>query len=114
MSVQIFHNPKCSTSRKVLLALQEAGVEPQVIEYLKTPPSETQLKEILRIGNLKPQDILRKRDKVFKEKFADKSLSDAQWIKAISEHPSILERPLCVSEDHAAICRPIDRWKEFV
>ncbi len=114
MSVTIYHNPRCSTSRKVLQAIEDSGVQPQVIQYLKTPPTVDELKSILRKGNMKAADLLRKKDKVFKELFADKALTEEQWLEVIQEHPSILERPLCVSENKAAICRPIERYKEFV
>ena len=114
MSLKIYHNPRCSTSRKVLAAIEEAGVTPEVIQYLKTPPSVEELKEILEIGDLSPDDILRKKDKVFKELYAGKTLSDEEWLEAIHAHPSILERPLCVSENHAAVCRPTERYREFV
>ncbi len=114
MRVKIYHNPRCATSRKVLQALKEHGVELEVVEYLKHPPTPEELREIMRKGNLRVQDLLRKRDKVYKEKFADAELSEDEWLEAIQQYPSILERPLCVSETHAAVCRPPDRYREFI
>ncbi|MBD3671173.1 MAG: arsenate reductase (glutaredoxin) [Gammaproteobacteria bacterium] len=107
MSSKLYHNPRCSKSRQTLQLLQEKGVEPEVIEYLKTPPDAATLKQILQQLGLKPRDLMRKKEAEYKElKLADESLSDDDLIKAMIEHPKLIERPILVSNGKAAIGRP--------
>ena len=102
----IFHNPRCSKSRAALALLEDRGIEPVVVEYLKTPPSATELKALLAKLKLKPIELVRKGEDVYQAKFADKQLSDAQWIVAMAEHPVLIERPIVVKGDNAVLGRP--------
>ena len=102
----IFHNPKCTKSRATLALLQEHGVEPQVVEYLKTPPSAAELKKIVAKLGIKPEQLVRKGEDVFKANYAGKTLTDAQWLEALAKHPILIERPIVVSGERAAIGRP--------
>jgi len=102
----IFHNPKCTKSRATLALLQEHGVEPRVVEYLKTPPSAAELKAIVAKLGIKPEQLVRKGEDVYKENYAGKTLTDAQWLDALTKHPILIERPIVVSGDRAVIGRP--------
>ena len=107
--MKIYHNPKCSTSRKALHLLEEKEFNPTIVAYLTEKLSKKEIKEILKRGNLKIKDILRTKDKVFKTEFANKQLSEDEWIDAIIRHPSILERPIIITKDTAVIPRPFEK-----
>ena len=102
----IYHNPKCTKSRQTLALLEESNVKPKVIEYLKTPPSAAELKDILTKLGMKPEQLLRKGEDVYKERFAGKTLTDAQWIEAMVKNPILIERPIVISGDRAVLGRP--------
>jgi arsenate reductase (glutaredoxin) len=105
-AVTLFHNPRCSKSRSALALLQDKGIEPNVIEYLKTPPSKAALKDILAKLGMKPEQIVRKGEDIYKQQFAKQALSDAQWLEALEKHPILIERPIAVRGDKAVIGRP--------
>lgn len=102
----IYHNPKCTKSRATLALLKESGVEPTVVEYLKTPPTAAELKAIVAKLGIKPEALVRKGEDLFKSKYAGKTLTDAQWIEALVKHPILIERPIVVSGSHGVIGRP--------
>jgi len=102
----IYHNPKCTKSRATLALLQDSGVEPTVIEYLKTPPTAVELKAIVAKLGIKPDALVRKGEDVYKSTYAGKTLTDAQWIEAMVKHPILIERPIVVSGARAVIGRP--------
>src|SRR5262245_1109244 len=102
----IFHNPKCSKSRQTLALLQEHQIEPRIVEYLQTPPTAAELKSILAKLGMKPEQLVRRGEDVFKERYAGKTLTDAQWIDALVKHPILIERPIVVSGDRAVLGRP--------
>ena len=102
----IYHNPRCSKSRATLELLREHGIEPEIVEYLKDPPDAAQLKGIVRKLGIAPPDLVRRGEEIFKEKYAGKSLSDAQWIEVLAKHPVLLERPIVVKGKRAVIGRP--------
>jgi len=104
--IKIYHNPRCSKSRETLKLLRDGGKEPEVIEYLKTVPSEKEITKILAILGKKPLDIIRKGEFLFREKFKGKDFEDEEWIKIIHENPSLLERPIVVDGVRAVIGRP--------
>ena len=113
--VTIYHNPKCSTSRKVLGLLQQAGVTPHVIEYLKTPPTRTELTALLTKMGIGPRDLLRRRGTPFDELgLDDPGKSDDALIDAILAHPILIERPVVVGPRGAAICRPPERVHDLL
>jgi len=113
--VTIYHNPKCATSRKVLGMIRDAGVEPQVIEYLKTPPSRAELVALLgRIG-IKPRALLRRRGTPYDELgLDDPGKSDDALIDAIVAHPVLMERPVVASAKGAVLCRPVERLNDVM
>jgi arsenate reductase (glutaredoxin) len=110
----IFHNPKCTKSRQTLALLQEHGVEPQIIEYLKTPPTAAELKSILVKLGMKPEQLVRKGEDVYKANYAGKTLTDAQWIDAMVKHPILIERPVVVSGNRAVLGRPPENVKPLL
>lgn len=109
----IFHNNVCSTSRNVLDILKENSFEITIRDYIKNPPSITELNEVLSKSGLNAVDILRKKDKVYKEFFEGKTLTNDEWLIAISENPSILERPIVIIDNKAVLARPIEKVKDL-
>lgn len=108
MSTKIYHNPRCSKSRQTLQLLEENGVTPEIIEYLKTPPSKDELKAILKALDKSPRDLMRKGEAEYKENnLADKTLTDEQLIDAMLQYPRLIERPIVVTSDNKfALGRP--------
>jgi arsenate reductase len=107
MRVVIYHNPACGTSRKVLARLKEAGLEPEVVNYLKTPPDTKTLKSLLKSMGKPVRDILRKRGTPYDELgLGDSTVKDEAIFAAIAAHPILIERPIVVVGEKAALCRP--------
>lgn len=113
MSLTIYHNPKCSTSRKVLAALRDAGHSPTVIEYLKTPPSRSALKALFARMGIRPADGVRRKESVFAQLNLANASDDA-LLDAMAEHPILIERPIVLSMRKARICRPPETVQEFL
>ena len=106
--VVIYHNPACGTSRNALALIRNAGVEPHVVEYLKTPPARTLPRQLLARAGLTVRDALREKGTPFAELgLADPSLSDDALLDAIEVHPILLNRPLVVSPKGVRLCRPL-------
>jgi arsenate reductase (glutaredoxin) len=106
-AVTIYHNPSCGTSRNTLALIRNAGVEPEVIEYLKTPPDRATLESILTRMNLKPRQLLREKGTPYTELgLADERLSDAALIDAMLLHPILINRPIVVTPWGVKLCRP--------
>lgn len=112
--ITIYHNPRCSKSRETLALIEARGVKPIVIEYLKTPPSGAELKRLLKLLGMKPEQLLRKGEDIYKEKFAGNTLSDAQWIETMTAHPVLIERPIVVRGERAVLGRPPQRVEELL
>jgi arsenate reductase len=107
MTARIYHNPKCSTSRKVLEALRDAGEEPEIIEYLKTPPTKAELKDLLKRMKMRPRDLVRKKEALYKELGLDnEKKSDEAIIDAMLAHPVLIERPIVVTKKGVRLGRP--------
>lgn len=107
MNVKIYHNPRCSKSRQTLQLLHEKGIEPTIIEYLSTPPSFDELNEILNRLHLEPRDLMRKQEPEYREAgLDDPELSREQLIRGMIENPKVIERPIVVTRDKAAVGRP--------
>lgn len=115
MTVTIYHNPKCGTSRNVLAMIREAGEEPEVIEYLETPPSRERLVELLAEMAMTPRALLRRKGTPYEELGLDEgSLSDDQLIDAMMAHPILINRPIVVTEKGAKLCRPSEMVLELL
>jgi arsenate reductase len=105
-ALTIFHNPKCSKSRETLALLQGRGVQPRIIEYLKTPPTAAELEAIVAKLGIAPEQLVRKGEDVYKSKYAGRTLTDAEWVAAMVADPILIERPIVVAGSRAAIGRP--------
>jgi arsenate reductase len=107
MSITIYHNPKCSKSRQTLKLLQEQGINPVTIEYLKNPPTVEKLKEILSLLGVSPRDLIRKKEDEYKElDLANSRLSDEDLIGFMVKNPNLIERPIVLANGKAALGRP--------
>jgi arsenate reductase len=107
VDIVVYHNPECGTSRNVLGLIRNAGIEPHVIEYLKTPPSRTLLVEMIDRAGIAPRDLLREKGTPYAELgLGDASLSDDALIDAMMAHPILINRPLVVSPSGVKLCRP--------
>ena len=106
-SITIFHNPACGTSRNVLALIRNSGVEPEVIEYLKTPPSAARLRELADATGLGVRGLLRQKDTPYDELgLGDATWSDAQLLDIMVQHPILLNRPIVVTPLGTRLCRP--------
>ncbi len=111
--MKIYHNPRCSKSRAGLKLIQEAGKDVEIIEYLKTPPTETELKKLLHMLGMSPLELIRKNEAIFKEQFKGKELTEDEWIKIMAENPKLIERPIVVDGDKAVMGRPAEKIKDL-
>ena len=107
MSVTIYHNPACGTSRNTLALIRATGVEPAVIHYLETPPSREELVSLIRRMAASPRDLLREKGTPYAElNLGDFSLTDDQLIDAMMEHPILINRPIVLGPKGVKLCRP--------
>ena len=107
MTITIYHNPACGTSRNTLAMIRQSGEEPEVIEYLKTPPSRARLIELIAAMGIRPRDLLREKGTPYAElRLDDPKWSDDQLIDAMLEHPILINRPIVVTEKGVRLCRP--------
>ena len=115
MTPIIFHNPKCGTSRNTLAIMQASGETPEMVEYLKTPPSREYLVELLALMHIAPRELIRSKENIYSELGLDNpALSDAQLIDAMIAHPILINRPIVVTNKGAALCRPAERVFELL
>lgn len=111
----IYHNPRCTKSRQTLQLLRDQGVEPDVVEYLNDPPTRTQLRQIVRALGIPARDLIRRKEKLFAEVGdADARYSDTAAVNLLAEHPRLIERPIVVRDDKAAIGRPPENVLELM
>jgi arsenate reductase len=107
MTVKIYHNPRCSKSRQTLELLRDKAGEPEIVEYLKTPPSAEELGDILDMLGLEPRQLMRRKEPEYKEQGLDNpGLSHDELIAAMVAHPKLIERPIVIKDGKAAIGRP--------
>jgi len=104
--MKIYHNPRCSKSRQGLAILKDAQVNFEIVEYLKTPLSVKEIKDILSKLKMEPIDLVRKNEAVWKENYKGKELNNEQIIKAMAENPKLIERPIVINKGKAALGRP--------
>ncbi len=106
-NVTIWHNPRCSKSRQTLQLLRDRGVEPTIVEYLKTPPSEAELTHALAELGMTPRDLMRKKEAPYQKLgLGDEARTEAELVAAMASHPVLIERPIVFVEGRAAIGRP--------
>ena len=105
--IVIYHNPECGTSRNTLAMIRNTGIEPHVVEYLKTPPSRAMLENMIERARLSPRELLREKGTPYAELgLGDESLSDTALVDAMMDHPILINRPLVVSPLGVRLCRP--------
>lgn len=115
MKPLIFHNPNCGTSRNTLAIMKASGEQPEVVEYLKNPPSRDYLVELLAKMNISPRELLRSKEAINDELGLDNpELSDDKIIDAMIAHPILINRPIVVTDKGAALCRPSERVFELL
>jgi len=115
MSCTIYHNPRCGTSRNALQLLTEAGLEPVVVEYLKNPPSRSTLVGLIQQSGLTVRQAIRDKEPLFKELgLDDASVSDAQLLDAMVEHPVLINRPFVSTPKGTRLCRPYEVVREII
>lgn len=115
MSITIYHNPRCSKSRETLAIIRDAGIEPQIVEYLKTPFTRPQLTRLLADLAMKPREAMRTGDDLYKSlNLGDASLTDEQLIDAMVREPALVNRPIVVSARGTRLCRPPELVRELI
>jgi arsenate reductase (glutaredoxin) len=119
MKVTIYHNPRCSKSRQTLQLLEEKGLKPTVIEYLKTPPETEKIESFLSYLNMQPRDLMRKKETEYEENnLANESLSHQQLLDVMFQNPKLIERPIVVVETaeqtKVALGRPLENVKDIL
>jgi arsenate reductase (glutaredoxin) len=112
--IKIYHNTRCSKSREACSLLQEQNSSVEIVEYLKTPPTQKIIKELLKMLGITAEELVRKNEPLFKEKYATKKLTEAQWIKALAENPILIERPIITDGKNAIIARPPEKVVAFL
>lgn|SRR5690606_16081318 len=110
----LYHNTRCSTSRKTLQLLEEKNVNPEIVEYMKEPMTPGDLEEILDKLDIDAIDLVRKKEAIWKEEFADKELTEDEVILAMIEYPQLMERPILVNGDKARVGRPPEDVLEII
>jgi len=114
-AMTIYHNPACGTSRNVLALLRERGIEPQVIEYLKSPPDRATLQGLLRAIGLPVRDVMRRKGSPYDEmNLDDPSFTDDQLVDLMLQHPILINRPIVVTDRGVRLCRPADTVLELL
>lgn len=112
--IKIYHNNRCRKSREGLKILEESGKQFEVINYLENVPSKKELKHIINMLNISPIDLVRKNEAIWKEQFKNKDLTDDEIIDAMINNPKLIERPIVISENKAAIGRPPNNIKNIL
>lgn len=111
----LYHNPRCSKSRSALELLEDRGLTPTIVRYLETPPTATELKDVLSKLGISPRQLLRSGEDEYKElDLSDASLCDEQLIEAMAAHPRLIERPILIAGDAAVIGRPPEKVLEIL
>jgi arsenate reductase len=115
MSVTIFHNPRCGTSRNTLALIREAGIEPEVVEYLKTPPGREKLKALLQAMGMSVRDLLREKGTPYAElQLDDPKWTDEQLLDFMEQHPILMNRPIVQTPLGTRLCRPSETVPELL
>lgn len=113
--VVVWHNPRCTKSRQALALLAERGVEPTVIRYLDDPPSATEIERVLGLLGVEPRALMRKSDGPYASLgLADTARTRAELVRAMAEHPILIERPVVIRGDRAVIARPTEKIEELL
>jgi len=112
--MKIYHNPKCSKCREAYKLIESKGKKAEIVDYLNHPPTVETLKVIIDLLGIKPLDLFRKKETLFIEKFKDKSHTDQQWLKILSQNPILIQRPIVINGNKAIIGRPVERVLDII
>ena len=111
--IKIYHNPRCKKSRAGLEYLKQKGIDFEIVEYLKNPLTEDELKELLMKLNKKPQEMIRTQEAVYKQNFKGKNFTDDEWVKIMIENPKLIKRPIVVKDNKAVWGDPAENIEEL-
>ena len=112
--IQVYHNNRCGKSREAIQFLEDAGKTFEIIKYLENPPTVKELALILKKLQYQPIDLVRQKEKLWIENFKGKTLTDEDIIKALSENPILIERPIVILEDKSIVARPVEKLNDFI
>lgn len=113
--IELWHNPRCSTSRNALQLLRDRGVEPTIVEYLKAPPSAARLEKVLKMLGKEPRELMRKKEAEYRDLgLDDPKKSRKELVKAMVEHPILIERPVVLRGERAILGRPAEKVLEIL
>lgn len=107
--IKIYHNPRCTKSRQGLQLIENSKRDFEIIKYLENVPTKEEIKNIIKLLNIKPIELVRKNEKIWKESYKNKDLSDSEIIKALTDHPKLIERPIVINGNKAVIGRPTEK-----
>ncbi len=113
-NIQIWHNPRCSKSRATLNLLEDKGINPQIVKYLETPHTKDDIKALLSMLKISPRELMRTKEDIYKELNLKEERSDEKLIEAMVENPKLIERPIVIKDNKAAIGRPIENIIELL
>jgi len=112
--VTVYHNPRCSKSRQTLELVKSQGIDAQLVLYLETPPNTAELATLVKKLGISAEQLVRKSEQVYKDNFRNMEMTEAQWLEAMSKHPKLIERPIVVNGDRAALGRPPENVLEIL
>jgi arsenate reductase (glutaredoxin) len=112
--IRIYHNPGCSKSRWACALIVESGIAAEVVEYLQAPPTKEELRALLKKLCMKPAELVRQGEAVFKDHYAGRTLTDEEWLDAMLAHPILIERPIVVNGNKAVVARPPEKLLELL
>lgn len=112
--IKIYHNPKCKKSREGLKYLQDRGIKTDIVNYINDGISEDELKDIIKKLNLKPSDIVRRQEDMYKKELKGKNFTDIEWIRILTENPRLIQRPIVVAKYKAVIAQPPEKVEELL
>ena len=104
--MKIYHNPRCTTSCKTLELLKSMGENPEIVEYLKNPPSTDEIMELVKFLKIRPIELIRQKENIFIENYKDKNFTDEEWITILAQNPKLIQRPIVVCGSKAVLGRP--------
>lgn len=107
--MKIYHNPRCSKSRHAFDLLRENNIEPEIIDYLNNAPTFQELKELIHLMGIQPEELIRKGESDYKDNFKGKTLSEKEWIQAMVDFPKLIERPIIIHGNIAIVGRPPEK-----
>jgi arsenate reductase (glutaredoxin) len=112
--ITIFHNARCSKSREGMCELEEAKAGFETREYMKDPLSEKELEDLIRMLGIKPKELVRTNEELYREKYAHRKIYGREWIRIMAKHPELIQRPIIVKDGKAIIGRPTEKIAEFL